>query len=74
MTTKRRLYGWSYLHPASMAEDPARCIAAVAKAVVGSKLAARWRWDQCSRKRGHGADGLYCRQHVPPTNPQRSPP
>jgi len=23
-----------------------------------------WRWYQCSRKRGHGLDGLYCKQHA----------
>lgn len=24
-----------------------------------------WRWSQCARKRGHGPDGAYCKQHDP---------
>jgi hypothetical protein len=40
-------------------EDPTRCI----EGVWGKE-----RWPshyQCSRARGHGPDGLYCKQHVP---------
>ena len=37
--------------------DPARCIK---KVYAGTWLPRR----QCSRHRGHGDDGLYCRQHA----------
>ncbi len=23
-----------------------------------------WNWHQCSRKRGHGPDSAYCKQHA----------
>lgn len=38
-------------------EDPTRCI-------VGIWPKGRWIDTQCSRKRGHGEDGLYCKQHA----------
>lgn len=39
-------------------EDPKRCIAEVPLQPGG------WHWIQCSRKRGYGEDGLYCKQHA----------
>ena len=38
-------------------EDPKRCIKEVWPPSVS------WSPYQCSRKRGHGPDGLYCVQH-----------
>jgi hypothetical protein len=45
-----RIYGWH-----KTPEDPTRCIESVHNRYSGSY--------QCSRKRGHGPDGLYCKQH-----------
>ena len=39
-------------------EDPKRCIEEVFATMVWSA------GHQCSRPRGHGKDGLYCRQHA----------
>ena len=52
---KPRTYGPSYL---SRAEDPARCVAAV-------RDGNGWGDRQCSRPRGHGPGGCYCKQHDP---------
>ena len=41
----------------SVPEDPERCIEGVWE--TGG-----WGCYQCSRKRGHGPDGCYCRQHA----------
>lgn len=38
-------------------EDETRCIA-----VTGVSLI--WGTSQCQRRRGHGPDGLYCKQHA----------
>jgi len=38
-------------------EDIDRCIACVSDS-------SGWHFYQCSRKRGHGPDGLYCKQHA----------
>ena len=38
-------------------EDPTRCVAVVPDST-------RRLSHQCSRKRGHGPDGLYCKQHA----------
>jgi len=50
-TKKPRMYGQHSDKP----EDPKLCIEAVS---------AHWAVYQCSRKRGHGLDGLYCKQHA----------
>lgn len=34
-------------------EDPARCI----------RYVGEWHFYQCTRKRGHGPEGLFCKQH-----------
>jgi hypothetical protein len=49
-----RRYGACGVCPMGQAEDPTRCI----EEVDG------WIPHQCSRKRGHGPDGLYCKQHA----------
>lgn len=38
-------------------EDPERCIETVWHEIG-------WMLLQCSRKRGYGKDGLYCKQHA----------
>lgn len=57
MTSERRYGEWAG-NPNGMPEDPTCCI----KEVVPSD--GRWIPYQCSRKRGHGPDGLYCKQHA----------
>jgi hypothetical protein len=52
----QRRYGVWAGQPKGMPEDPNRCIEEV--------HASRWISHQCSRKRGHGPDGLYCKQHA----------
>lgn len=42
--------------PDGVPEDPARCV----EEVRGSG----WHQVQCSRRRGHGPQGRYCRQHA----------
>ena len=51
-----RRYGAWAGNPAGTPEDPFKCIEVVPDG---------YRSCQCSRKRGHGPDGLYCRQHDP---------
>lgn len=46
----------SYLyHVSEKKADPARCIRYVSET--------GWHFYQCSRKRGHGPEGLFCKQH-----------
>jgi len=52
----QRRYGVWGGRPKGIPEDPSRCI----EEVYGG----RWIHHQCSRKRGHGPDGLYCKQHA----------
>lgn len=52
----RRYNVWAG-NPKGTLEDRARCIAQVAE---GGRSPLFY---QCGRKRGHGPDGLYCRQH-----------
>jgi hypothetical protein len=52
-----RYYGHSF-DKWRMAEDPARCIVEV------SATEAFGFYHQCSRKRGYGPSGLYCKQHA----------
>lgn len=54
-----RTYGRGYAGSPGTPEDPTRCIE---KVWSGSMLSGHV---QCSRKRGHGPDGLYCKQHDP---------
>jgi len=56
MTSERRRYGeWSG-NPNGYPEDRRKCIEEVYPE-------GQWHSRQCSRKRGHGPDGLYCKQH-----------
>ena len=52
-----RVYGAWAGNEKGRSEDPERCIERVASS--GS-----WITHQCYRKRGHGKDGLYCKQHA----------
>ena len=52
---KERRYGQWAGNPKGAAEDKTRCIESVWSDYVGG---------QCSRKRGYGKDGLYCKQHA----------
>lgn len=51
-----RYYGNSNLRTTSR-EDKSRCIVSVADSTG-------WHFSQCSRKRGYGRDGLFCKQHA----------
>ena len=53
----QRRYGCWAGNPNGKREDPKRCIEEIWP--TGS-----WIPCQCSRKRGHGPDGLYCKQHA----------
>jgi len=50
-TEKPRMYGRQNDTP----EDPTLCV---------ERVHGHWCWNQCSRKRGHGPDGLRCKQHA----------
>lgn len=52
----RRYDQWAG-NPKGIPEDTNRCIESVGD---GSY----WHFYQCSRKRGHGEGGLYCKQHA----------
>ena len=52
-----RVYNQWAGNPKGIKEDIIRCI----KEVAGFP---GWHLYQCSRKRGHGKDGLYCKQHA----------
>ena len=47
-----RVYGCKY---APNPENPERCVVAVMRGITSG---------QCSRKRGHGPEGLLCKQHA----------
>ena len=57
MTSKRRYGVWGG-NPKGMPEDATSCIEEVWPS------GACWIPYQCTRKRGHGPDGLYCKQHA----------
>ena len=57
MTEERRYGQWAG-NPEGMREDPALCIEEVWPS------GGAWIPRQCARKRGHGPDGLYCKQHA----------
>lgn len=50
-----RRYAKTSTNPGGVPEEPARCIASVEKGFYRA---------QCSRRRGHGCDGLFCSQHA----------
>lgn len=52
--SERRYCQWSG-NPKGVPENPKRCIEEV---MDGYFIV------QCKRKRGHGPDGLYCKQHA----------
>lgn len=52
----KRRYGVWAGNENGQAENTTRCIAEVAPECG-------WTHHQCSRKRGHGPNGLYCKQH-----------
>ena len=58
MTHRPRFYGQWAGNPAGTPEDPRRCIEKI-------NDPNEWYSHQCKRKRGHGPDGLYCKQHNP---------
>ena len=50
-----RVFGeWSG-NPKGVPEVTTKCI---------KEVASGWRHAQCSRPRGHGAEGLFCKQHA----------
>jgi hypothetical protein len=51
-------YGLWSGRPQGQAQDPYRCIEEV------WPTGGNWIPYQCCRKRGHGPDGLYCKQHA----------
>ena len=54
--TERRYGQWTG-NEKGRPEDPKRCIVEVWPA-------REWFGRQCARRRGHGPDGLYCKQHA----------
>ncbi len=54
-----RIYGSWGGNPKGYPEDVTKCI----ESVTGTERGALS--GQCRRKRGHGEDGLYCKQHDP---------
>lgn len=52
-----RRYGVWAGNKVGLPENSSRCIVEVPNAVG-------WAHHQCFRKRGHGLDGLYCKQHA----------
>ncbi len=52
----RRIYGQWAGDPKGRIEDETRCVEEVMSDFM--------HFYQCSRKRGHGPDGLYCKQHA----------
>ena len=57
MTENIRRYDCWTGNPKGTREDKARCVATVSDSTG-------WHSIQCSRKRGFGPDGEYCRQHA----------
>lgn len=52
-----RYYGKWAGNPKGCKEDTDKCIAEVWESNI-------WFAHQCERKRGHGIDGLFCKQHA----------
>ena len=59
MGSPARRYAVTSIHPEGVAEDPARCVEEVSRRATFGRD-----YSQCARPRGHGPDGLYCRQHA----------
>jgi hypothetical protein len=56
-----------YGGPDGYAEDPRLCVEEI------RSYESNWpSFHQCSRRRGHGPDGLYCRQHTPEVKAARA--
>ena len=55
-----RKYGEWAGNPNGTLEDPEQCI----KEVWPSNFGGGWNSYQCQRKRGHGSNGEYCKQHA----------
>jgi hypothetical protein len=55
--SKPRVYNKDGMNPKGDPEDPARCI----EEVLNWN---KWHMIQCSRKRGYGPNGEYCKQHA----------
>lgn len=55
---KKKRYGCWAGNPKGSPEDKTRCIEEIWPSSGG------WIPYQCSRKRGHGKKGLYCKQHA----------
>ena len=57
MKRRKRYYGAWAGRPEGAPENPERCIVEVSEP-------GRWiHFYQCQRKRGHGPDGEFCKQH-----------
>jgi hypothetical protein len=54
---KKRVYDKWGGNPKGIPEDPTRCIEEVVDW-------SGWHYFQCSRKRGYGPNGEYCKQHA----------
>ena len=54
-----RRYAVTSIRPEGVPEDPARCIEEISRRAAFGRD-----YSQCGRPRGHGPDGLYCRQHA----------
>lgn len=52
-----RRYGESAMNPRGFKENPTKCVEEVWER-------SGWHSYQCRRLRGHGPDGLYCKQHA----------
>lgn len=57
MSERLRRYGEWAGNPKGIPENEERCVKEVWPAH-------QWTSVQCPRKRGHGPDGLYCKQHA----------
>lgn len=55
----KRRYGTWVGNPKGQPEDVLRCVESVHPAWTRSPISA-----QCARKRGHGPDSEYCKQHA----------
>lgn len=64
--SKERRYGKWAGNPNGTPEDETRCIQDV------SNRDRSMGFHQCYRKRGHGPDGLYCFQHAPVTEKEKT--
>ena len=55
---EKRIYGQWTGNPKGIEENISRCVEEVYNRCSGMLSS------QCSRKRGYGKDGLYCKQHA----------